>query len=193
MVVRGVAVGLLAAAACCPPPDPVEPSSPSPPHVPATVMKRAQAIPPAVVGRFEAPRSRPSLEPIERDTMKEPPLVPPALPKTESIPPREVLEPRVPPMHADTLPDEVVMRLLETGRAAFTRCFKKAIDADPTVLSFKVRVHVELDAAGAITSATSDATDTALGACLTRAMRWLTFPATGGMAVVDVPLIYRAD
>lgn len=150
-------------------------------------------MPSAVLSRFEQPPPPPPLDPIQRDTLKEPPLVPPAEPKTETIAPREVLEPRVPPVQADTLPDEVVMRLIETGRAAFTRCFKKAVDADPTVVSFKVRVHVELDADGAFTSVTSDATDTALGACLTRATRWLRFPASGRPVVVDVPLFYRAE
>lgn len=189
-----IAASMLAIAACCPPPEPVEPSAaPPPPAVPPPIVMRAHTIPAAVLSRFEQPRPTPQVDPIKRDTIKEPPLVPPAEPKTETIPPREVLEPRVPPVQPDTLPDEVVLRLIETGRAAFTRCFKKAIATDPTVVSFKVRVHVELAADGAFTSVTSDAIDTALGACLTRATRWLPFPASDRPVAVDVPLLYRAE
>jgi len=170
-------------------------------------------IRPAIVSRFEQPRSTTSLDPINRDTLKEPPIgppavspplapaappplppaVPPAAPKTETSPPREVLEPPVPPVTTDTLPDEVVLRLIETGRAAFVRCFKKAVAADPLVVSFKVRIHVELDRDGAITSATADTSDTSLATCLTRAVRYLRFPASGRPVAADLPLFYRAE
>lgn len=166
-------------------------------------------IRPAIVSRFEQPRVTPPLEPIDRDTLSEPPViplgvppplpppipppVPPAVPKTETSPPREVIEPPVPPGTVDTLPDEVVLRLIESGRAAFVRCFKKAIAADPLVVSFKVRLHVELDGGGAITLATADTSDAALGTCLTRSVRWLRFPASGRPVAVDLPLFYRAE
>ena len=123
--------------------------------------------------------------------MKEPPFVPPAGPKTEpDLSRRETLAPPAPKPTAERLPDDVVMKLLETGRAAFVRCFKKA---DPTVVSYKVRVHVELDGEGAIMTATADTTDTVLAGCLVRALGWLRFPATGRVIAVDLPLFYRAE
>lgn len=126
-----------------------------------------------------------------RETITEPPRAL-AGPKLDEVPVRrEPLVPPPPPPAVDTLPDEVVLRLLETGRAVFVRCFKKAIAADPTELSFKVRVHVELDAAGAITAARTDTTNPTLDACLARSVRWLKFPATGRPAAADLPLFYR--
>ncbi len=203
------AAAALAVAGCCPPPEPIEPTSlQGPPQV-----IPAQMIPPAIVSRYEQPRLTTSLEPINRDPLKEPglgppvvppplapaapplppPAVPPAAPKTETSPPREALEPAVPPGTVDTLPDEVVLRLIESGRAAFVRCFKKAVAADPLVVSFKVRVHVELDVDGAISRATADTSDTALATCLTRAVRYLRFPASGRPVAADLPLFYRAE
>jgi hypothetical protein len=185
------------AAACCPPPDPEEPSSLPPPPKTTT----ARTMPPAIVSRFEPPVKnppRPPAKPPEREMLKEPPLVPPARPKTELQPRRETLEPRheTPPTRpapTERLPDDVVLALLETGKAAFVRCFKKAIASDPTVISFKVRVRVEVDEDGAITAASADTTDTALAACLTRSTGWLRFPATGKRVRVELPLFYRGQ
>jgi hypothetical protein len=154
-------------------------------------------MPPAIVSRFEPPASQTpkrATKPPEREMLKEPPLVPPSRPKTESVSQRETLAPTAPPLErAGRLPDDVVMRLLETGRAAFVRCFKKAVAADPTVASFKVRVRVELDDDGAITGASADTTDQALAACLSRATGWIRFPASGKRVVVELPLFYRGE
>jgi len=178
----------LHAAACCPPLDPEEPVSP---HV------RARTIPPAVLSRFERPdpTKLPRTDVPKREMIQEPPLVPEAGPKVESdVTRRQTFEPRPlsgPPL--DTLPDDVVLKLLETGRAAFVRCFKKAVANDPTTLSFKVKVHVELDGGGAILRANADTTDTALAECLVRSLGWLRFPASGRDVAVELPLFYRAE
>jgi hypothetical protein len=154
-------------------------------------------MPPAIVSRFERPDvapAKPPAKPPDREMLKEPPLVPPSRPKTEIVNRRETLAPTQPPAErALRLPDDVVMSLLETGRAAFVRCFKKAVAADPTVVSFKVRVRVELDDDGAITAASADTTDQALAACLTRATGWIRFPASGKRVVVELPLFYRSE
>ena len=139
------------------------------------------------------PIKRPA-KPPEREMLKEPPLVPPSRPKTEIAAKRETLAPTETPLvRAERLPDDVVMKLLETGRAAFVRCFKKAVQADPTTLSFKVRVRVELDEDGTITSSSADASDPALTGCLTRATGWIRFPASGKRVVVELPLFYRGE
>ncbi|HEY5925184.1 MAG TPA: hypothetical protein VIV11_26055 [Kofleriaceae bacterium] len=195
VVVAAIALGAIAS--CCPPPDPQEPVTP--PATPIPVTARTRAIKPALLGRFEPPSTatqKPAAPP-KREMIKEPPLVPPAGPKTEpDLSRRETLAPPAPiapKPPADRLPDDVVLKLIETGRAAFVRCFKKAVHADPTVLSFKVRVHVELDGDGAIRVATADTTDTELGGCLVRALGWLRFPASGRLVAVDLPLFYRAE
>jgi hypothetical protein len=189
----GICFAATAAAACCPPPDPEEPSSLPPPPKTTT----ARTIPPSIVGRFERPDlapPKPRAKPPDREMLKEPPLVPPTRPKTEIVNRRETLGPTETPVErASRLPDDVVMSLLETGRAAFLRCFKKAVAADPTVVSFKVRVRVELDADGSITQTSADTTDSALAACLTRATGWIRFPASGKRVVVELPLFYRGE
>ena len=119
--------------------------------------------------------------------------MPPARPKAEDPARRETLAPPARPAPHDRLPDEVVIKLLETGRAAFVRCFKKAVQNDPTTISFKVRVRVELDSDGAITTANADTTDTALAGCLVRALGWLKFPASGKSVAVELPLFFRAE
>ncbi len=191
------------AAGCCPPLPPGHPSlaAPAPasavvtpaPHARPALTSRPRSIPAPVLGRFQ--QRQPAVRPVDeapvRETITEPPHALPG-PKVEEVPvTREPLVPPKPAPPADLLPDEVVLRLLETGRAVFVRCFKKAIAADPTQLSFKVRLHVELDEAGTITVARSDATNPTLDACLSRSVRWLKFPATGRPAAAELPLFYR--
>lgn len=189
-----VAVGL---AACHAPP----------PERPYTSVIATRAIPAAVLSRYELAGPgrdvKPAVATLEREPLIEPPPAPapepappppPLGPKTEASPPaRETLAPPRVEERAATLPDDVVLRLLETGRTLFVRCFKKAVANDPLVSSFKVRVHVELDGSGAVTASSADATDEALRACVVRAAGWLHYPATGGRVVVELPLYYRAE
>lgn len=196
VITAGWLSSTIAATGCCPPPDPEDPSEvlPAPPPPAPT-----RPTPPALLSRMQRPVTAPPVpvKPPEREMLKEPPLVPPARPKVEVDPPRrETLAPPAPPVPSEPagrLPDDVVLKLLEGGRAAFARCFKLAVKADPTVTSFKVKVHVELDGEGAITSASADADDQALAGCLSRATGWLKFPATGKRVVVELPLFYRGE
>src|SRR5262245_18480496 len=41
------------------------------------------------------------------------------------------------------LPEEAVVRALDMGQPMFTRCFRKAHDADPTWASMKVKISLE--------------------------------------------------
>jgi hypothetical protein len=184
---------LLAVAACHRNPPPAAPDACV--GRPATLHITPRAIPAPVLGRFQQPTKPPAAEPPKREMLKEPPVMPPG-PRPDEVPaPRETLAPPPPAPQepAETLPDDVVVRLLETGRAVFVRCFKKAINADPTELAFKVKVHVELDGDGKITAASTDATNPTLGACLARGTGWLAFPATGKRVVVEFPLLYRGE
>ena len=179
---------------CCPPPEADEPVSPVPPPVQARTIPPTRTIPPAKLGRFEVQPPAPKAKEPNREMLKEPPLVPPIGPKVEDGPrPREQVAPREPRPMFDTLPENVVLELLETYRASFVRCFKLAIKRDPLTSSFKVKVHVELDYEGAIMSTKSDAIDQELGACLVRATGWMKFPASGKPVAVDLPLFYRAE
>lgn len=116
----------------------------------------------------------------------------PAKPKDEVVPPqRETLNGHKKPIPPLTLPDEVVVHVMDAGRVAFVRCFKKAYDVDPSTTSYKVRLHVELDAGGTVTGASTDAEAPALSECLARIARVLPYPAPGKAAVVDLPLFWR--
>lgn len=112
----------------------------------------------------------------------------------EEVAKRETLN-DAPPAPAVTrrvgLPEAVIVRAMDAGQAGFLRCFKRAGDADPSQLSFKVKLHLELDAAGAVTAASTDATDPALANCLARVGYTLPFPAPNQPAVVDLPLLFR--
>ncbi|MEO8699229.1 MAG: hypothetical protein ABI867_04270 [Kofleriaceae bacterium] len=90
-----------------------------------------------------------------------------------------------------TLPEALVVRALDLGRAGFLHCFKKAAEFDPSQLSFKVRLHLEIDAAGVVTAASTDAGEPALANCLARIGYTLAFPAPRVPAVVDLPLLFK--
>ena len=92
----------------------------------------------------------------------------------------------------DRMPDEVVVKVIEAGRAGFGRCFKKASDLDPYA-AFKVRLHVELDPQGRVTTINADTTNAALASCLVRVGSGLPYPMTGRTVVVDLPLFYRRE
>ena len=185
-------IGLFALAigACCPPPE--EPVCPVPPPKPQ--ITEARRMPTPVLSRLQQPSVLPPRSsPFKRDSIEEPPQGLP-LPKgdDERVVRETPAEPKR-PSPTELLPDEVILRLLENGRTAFVRCFRKAIAEDPTELSFKVRLHVELDANGAITTAKTDASDAKLDKCLVRMAGYLKYPASGKPVAAELPLIYRGE
>jgi hypothetical protein len=90
-----------------------------------------------------------------------------------------------------TLPDEVVVRTMSAGQSAFLRCWSRAQLVDPPDIANKVRLHVELDATGAVTAVSSDSESPTLSRCIAVVARHLPFPAPGQPAVVDLPLIFQ--
>jgi hypothetical protein len=147
-------------------------------------------MPAPVLSRYQQPSAPPKMSPPKRDSITEPPQGLP-LPKSddERMTRESPADPK-PALPSDTLPDEVVLRLLETKRQGFIRCFKKAIAENATELSFKVKLHVELDASGTAVRTSTDASSATLDACLVRAAS-LAFPATGKAITVEMPLFYQ--
>jgi hypothetical protein len=125
------------------------------------------------------------------------PAAPPG-PKQEHTAPRETIGPAArngkhdPALQRVLLAEEVILRALDVGRPGFVRCFKRATDDDPLLTSFKVKIRLELDDTGRVTSGTTDATTT-LGNCLLRVAFTLPYPAPGKPAFVELPLFYRAE
>jgi hypothetical protein len=125
---------------------------------------------------------------------------PPEVPATyeekrrEHAPTRVAMKPPPPPPSPDravrrvTLPDEVVVRALGVGQSLFLRCFRKATADDPSLGRTKVRLHLELDARGKVTSARTDSDSAVLDQCLQRVGYMLPFPAPRKPAEVDIPL-----
>lgn len=91
---------------------------------------------------------------------------------------------------AISLADEVVVKALSVGQPAFLRCWARAQRVD-ALDATKVRLHIELDAAGHVTACHSDTGSPTLARCLTVVARQLPFPAPGVPAVVDLPLMFR--
>lgn len=112
--------------------------------------------------------------------------------KVEPTPRRETLQPIQPRANSPVqLGQDLVLHVMDHGRVSFARCFRKAIERDPLVSSFKVRLHVELDSVGNITALTTDAEDEALATCLTRTVQGLPFPGVSQPTVVDLPILFR--
>ena len=111
--------------------------------------------------------------------------------KREDAPKRVAMRPPPPQpaVRRVTLPDEVVVRALGTGQSLFLRCFRKAATEDG-LRSAKVRLHLELDASGRVTAASTDTDSELLDACLIRVGHMLPFPAPKQPAVVDLPLFF---
>jgi len=113
--------------------------------------------------------------------------------RREQPPARESLRPPAPPAPAVrrvTLPDEVVVRAVGTGQSLFLRCFRRATADDPALGRVKVRLHLELDADGRVTAASTDSDNDVLDKCLVRVGHMLPFPAPRQPAVVDMPLFF---
>ena len=122
--------------------------------------------------------------PLERQTKK---------PVREEHAPERIAPPPPAPARVAQLADDVVIRALDNGRTAFVRCWKRAIDADPLLDATKVRVRVELDAAGTVLGVTHDAANAKLGNCLAMVARGLPFAASGAPAVAEFPLFFKPD
>lgn len=129
--------------------------------------------------------------PLERHAKPPAPDVP-----VEHAPTRTTLAPPAQPTQParmTQLPDEVVLRALDVGRAAFVRCWKRALDADPMLDATKVTVRLELDPMGAVLAVTHDAPNPKLGNCLALVSRGLVFAASGSPAVAEFPLFFKPE
>jgi hypothetical protein len=83
-----------------------------------------------------------------------------------------------------------VLKAIGLGQTQFLRCWAKAQQVDPG-LDTKVHLHLEIDAAGRVTSVQSDTESPTLARCLASVARRLPFPAPGQPAAVDLPLMFR--
>ncbi len=130
------------------------------------IVSRMIAVP-DVVSETEAPKR-------ERAAEREPLVAPPPA-----------------PISPITLPDEVIVRAVDAARPSFVACFKRALATELVDPPLKIRVHLELDAAGKIIGGTTDAPTPALGNCLLRVSYGLSFGTPGKPGSVDVPLFFR--
>lgn len=82
------------------------------------------------------------------------------------------------------------MTAVRALQPTFLACWKRAQRSDPMLTSARIRLSIELDAAGAVTSSRADAEDEKLARCLANVARKLSFPAPGRPAALDVPLYF---
>lgn len=83
------------------------------------------------------------------------------------------------PVRRVQLPDPVVVAVMDGGRSAFGACMRIAERLDPNVATMKIKLVVEIDAAGAVTSAVADVDNDHLRRCVARVARSLHFPSPG--------------
>lgn len=102
-----------------------------------------------------------------------------------------IAPPRPPSVRVVTLPEEVVLKTMAAGQPLFLRCWTKAQRVDPGLDASKVRLRLEIDAAGKVTAVQSDTDSPPLARCLAVAARQLAFPAPGRPIVVELPLMFR--
>ena len=82
--------------------------------------------------------------------------------------------------------DDLVVHALDKLRPSFTRCYKRAQNADPSLGSLKVQLRIYVDPSGTVMDAFADVEDPKLSNCLTLIARTLIFPAPGEMAMAYV-------
>jgi hypothetical protein len=96
-----------------------------------------------------------------------------------------------PPARTVTLPDEVVVKVIDTSQQLFLRCWERAQRKEPGPIANKVRLHLDIDPQGRVMTVQSDSDSAVLSSCLAVVARRLPFPAPGEPAVVDLPLMFR--
>jgi hypothetical protein len=151
-----------------PPRDPPPPPPPPPPPLP------------------------PPPPPLSPNGPSPPPAAPPiaTTPRRDEPTGRETLAPRSPPAAPPVVAfsDEVVVRVVRALHPTFLACWRRAQRNDPTLLSARVRLSLEIDAEGAIAASRADAEDELLSRCLANVARKLTFPAPGRSLTLAIPL-----
>lgn len=138
-----------------------------PPPTPPPPTPGPTAKPPAAPPLATAPRRE---EPMRRETLGGKPP-PPAGPRAR-------------------LPEEVIMSAVRVLQPTFVACWKRAQRSDPSLLSARVRISLEVDVSGAVTASRTDAENEKLSRCLANVARKLSFPAPGRPAAFDVPLYF---
>jgi hypothetical protein len=148
----------------------------------------------AVVAAFVPWRWIPALDLPPPPRAPAPPIAHAPSPPTEHAPTRvPVAPPRPTTPRLVTIADEVVVRALDPGRAAFLGCWARARKAEPLFDPVKIKLHVEIDETGRVVSVTHDAALPKLGACLVFVAKSLVFAPPGQPAAADIPLFFRPD
>lgn len=151
----------------------------------------AVPAPGADAGRRSIPPRPPAVAPPGR------PAAPPAAPAITAAPRRDEPTarelhgpPRPAPPALAVVPDEIVVTAVRALQPTFVACWRRAQRGDPTLVSARVRISLELDGAGAVTAARTDADDPRLSRCLASVARSLAFPALGRPAALEIPLYF---
>jgi hypothetical protein len=149
------------------------------------------AIPGLGSGSASIPPPTPPPPPLPPTTP--PPAAPPrtSAPRRDEPTAREALVPKPPPAAPHiVVPDEVIVTAVRALQPTFAACWKRAQRADPSLTSARIRLSLEVDASGTVTSSRTDAEDEKLSRCLSSVARKLAFPSLGRPAAFDVPLLF---
>jgi hypothetical protein len=106
-----------------------------------------------------------------------------AAPRVRLVPP--------PPGPRVTIDDGVALQVMESGRAAFSVCVRRAQQRDPSSVPRRIDLVLEVDADGTVTAARADLEDARLAACLSAVSRGLRFPSPGQAATAALAFVAR--
>jgi hypothetical protein len=162
---------------------------PSLPLLPLPAPEPRPAPPtPAPAPRSPAPAPPLVTPPAPSPAPRTPPLA--TAPRREEPTARETLGPKKPPPARVAFSDEVIVSAVRVLQPTFTACWKRAQRNDPSLVTARVRIFLEVDADGAVTASRTDAEDERLGTCLANVSRKLAFPAPGKAVALELPLFF---
>jgi hypothetical protein len=163
---------LLGLAACLT----VERSTPDPPRVSGTVDVHPVSSPDVGPGSANQPR---------QPTMPSAPVGPPS----ERAPERVAYSPPAIDQSLPTMPDDVVIHVLDDYRTAFQSCIRRARKLDPNLGSITIRVVAEVDVDGSVVSADTELEDRSLATCVLNITKHFKFPPTNVRALAHIAFV----
>lgn len=167
-------------------------SSVARPAAPPFVLGPPPAAPPVPAPAPPAPR--PAAPPIVTPPSPSPAPAAPKLtpaPRRDEPTVRETLGTKKPPAAGKVaFADEVIVGAVRVLQPTFTACWRRAQRNDPSLTTARVRLYLEVDPSGAVSSSRTDAEDELLDSCLAKVSRRLAFPAPGKPVALEIPLYF---
>jgi hypothetical protein len=154
-------------------------------------VERSTPGPPRASGTVDVnPVSNPDLGPGSANLPKQPTMPSaPVTPPSEHAPERVGYSPPAIDQSLPTMPDDVVIHVLDDNRIAFQSCVRRARKLDPNLASITIRVVAEVDADGSVVSADTELEDRKLATCVLNIIKHFKFPPTNVRALARIAFV----